>query len=131
MKIVRSSHNQFFEPNANKAKTLGLLKNRVLSWADEYGVRVHQVNPAYTSQTCSGCGHCAKENRSGGAVPLPAMWSGYGCGYQRRHQYPPERCFCEPLTSTTKSGQAGTQHLVCPCSNLIGTHSINTQKEDF
>ena len=44
---------------------IGLLKDRILSWADEHGVRVVQVNPAYTSQTCSSCGHCAKENRSG------------------------------------------------------------------
>ena len=44
---------------------IGLLKDRILSWADEHGVRVNQVNPAYTSQTCSSCGHCDKANRSG------------------------------------------------------------------
>ena len=27
------------------------------------GVPLHTVNPAYTSRTCSQCGHCAKENR--------------------------------------------------------------------
>src|SRR5262249_22269310 len=30
------------------------------AWA---GVRVIYVNPAYTSQTCSACGHCEKANR--------------------------------------------------------------------
>lgn len=43
---------------------VGLLRNRILGWADEHGVRVKQVNPAYTSQICSGCGHCDKKNRS-------------------------------------------------------------------
>ena len=28
------------------------------------GVRVVYVNPAYTSQTCSACGHCEKANRT-------------------------------------------------------------------
>jgi transposase len=27
------------------------------------GVRVVYVNPAYTSQTCSACGHCERANR--------------------------------------------------------------------
>jgi transposase len=30
--------------------------------------RVEKVNPAYTSQTCSTCGHCASENRESQAV---------------------------------------------------------------
>jgi IS605 OrfB family transposase len=42
---------------------VGLLRQRVLGWAEEFGVRVIQVNPAYTSQTCSDCGHQDKENR--------------------------------------------------------------------
>lgn len=32
--------------------------------------RLVLVNPAYTSQTCSKCGHCAKENRESQAVFL-------------------------------------------------------------
>ena len=31
------------------------------------GVTVHKVNPAYTSQQCSGCGHVDKRNRTGPA----------------------------------------------------------------
>jgi len=51
--------------NKNHHWRVGLLRDRILGWADEHGVRVVQVNPAYTSQTCSGCGHCDKGNRHG------------------------------------------------------------------
>jgi putative transposase len=40
------------------------------------GVRVVYVNPAYTSQTCSHCGHCEKANRKSQAVFLCVA-----CGY--------------------------------------------------
>ena len=31
--------------------------------ADRVGIEVRFVNPAYTSQKCSKCGHIARENR--------------------------------------------------------------------
>src|SRR2546421_3337304 len=34
------------------------------------GVPLHLIDPAYTSRTCSECGHCAKENRKSQAVFL-------------------------------------------------------------
>ncbi len=39
--------------------------------------RVEKINPAYTSQTCSVCGHCAPENRESQAVFRCAA-----CGHQ-------------------------------------------------
>jgi IS605 OrfB family transposase len=42
------------------------------------GVRVRLVNPAYTSQTCSQCGHCAKANRRSQARFL-CQSCGYAC----------------------------------------------------
>ncbi|MFI6832393.1 RNA-guided endonuclease InsQ/TnpB family protein [Kribbella sp. NPDC050241] len=39
--------------------------------------RVEKVNPAYTSQTCSVCGHCAPENRESQAV-----FRCVACGYR-------------------------------------------------
>ncbi len=42
------------------------------------GVRVVYVNPAYTSQTCSACGHCEKANRKTQSRFLCAS-CGYAC----------------------------------------------------
>jgi transposase len=39
--------------------------------------RVERINPAYTSQTCSACGHCAPENREN-----QAMFRCTACGHQ-------------------------------------------------
>jgi transposase len=62
-------------PNRRRAKAglnRGILAN---GWGDlvrrlEHKAvgRVEKVNPAYTSQTCSVCGHCAPENRQSQAV---------------------------------------------------------------
>ena len=40
------------------------------------GVRVVLVNPAYTSQTCSRCGHCERANR-----PAQAAFHCRACGF--------------------------------------------------
>lgn len=40
------------------------------------GVPLHVVDPAYTSRTCSACGHCAKENRKS-----QASFCCVNCGY--------------------------------------------------
>ena len=39
--------------------------------------RIEKINPAYTSQTCSVCGHCAPENRESQAV-----FRCVACGHQ-------------------------------------------------
>lgn len=38
-------------------------KNKLGSLEEEYGIEVTEVNPAYTSQTCTGCGYVDKRNR--------------------------------------------------------------------
>ena len=39
------------------------IKEDIMKYSKENGIKVGVVNPAYTSQTCSSCGHVSKENR--------------------------------------------------------------------
>ena len=64
-----------FLPNRRRAKAAlsrGILSNGwgalVRRLEGKAPGRVEKVNPAYTSQTCSICGHCAPENRKSQAV---------------------------------------------------------------
>uniref|UniRef100_UPI0030F7124E RNA-guided endonuclease InsQ/TnpB family protein n=1 Tax=Hydrogenobacter thermophilus TaxID=940 RepID=UPI0030F7124E len=41
----------------------GELKRKLQEIGEEYGIEVIEVNPAYSSQTCSSCGYVDKENR--------------------------------------------------------------------
>ena len=41
----------------------GELKKKLQEIREEYGIEVIQVNPAYSSQTCSSCGYVDRENR--------------------------------------------------------------------
>lgn len=40
-------------------------KNKLASLEETHGITVNIVNPAYTSQECSGCGHVSKKSRQG------------------------------------------------------------------
>lgn len=42
----------------------GVISSKLLDLKDK-GVIIKEVNPAYTSQICSGCGYCDKKNRNG------------------------------------------------------------------
>jgi transposase len=64
-----------YRPNRRRAKAglnRGILANGWGQLVDRLehkaAGRVEKVNPAYTSQTCSVCGHCAPENRESQAV---------------------------------------------------------------
>jgi transposase len=70
-------------PNRRRAKAglnRGILANGWGELASRLGHkasgRIEKVNPAYTSQTCSVCGHCAPENRESQAV-----FRCIACGY--------------------------------------------------
>ncbi|HDO9123691.1 TPA: transposase [Clostridioides difficile] len=50
--------------------------------ADRVGIKVKHVNPAYTSQTCSECGHVDKENRE-----TQAKFKCLECGFEANADY--------------------------------------------
>ncbi|EMK9995834.1 TPA: transposase [Clostridioides difficile] len=50
--------------------------------ADRVGIKVKHVNPSYTSQTCSECGHVDKENRE-----TQAKFKCLECGFEANADY--------------------------------------------
>ncbi|MFG1816225.1 RNA-guided endonuclease InsQ/TnpB family protein [Kribbella sp. NPDC049174] len=71
-------------PNRRRAKAglnRGILSNGwgllVQRLEHKAGGRVEKVDPAYTSQTCSVCGHCAPDNRE-----IQAVFRCTACGHQ-------------------------------------------------
>ncbi|HEX3271559.1 MAG TPA: RNA-guided endonuclease TnpB family protein [Ktedonobacterales bacterium] len=58
--------------------SFGQLRSFIAYKAALAGVKVALVNPAYTSQTCSRCGHCEKANRKSQAKFL-CVRCGYAC----------------------------------------------------
>ncbi len=77
------------EPGRNVRQKAGLNRSmlanahadfrRMLAYkCERSGARLEAVNPAYTSQTCSQCHHCAPENRKSQAVFLCVA-----CGHQQ------------------------------------------------
>lgn len=60
----------------------GQLRNFISYKAKIAGIPVLLVNPAYTSQKCSQCGHTCKENR-----PMQSDFICLSCGYQANADY--------------------------------------------
>lgn len=83
--MTRSAKGTVAQPGRNVRQKTGL--NRSIL-ANAWGLlvarleqkapgRVEKINPAYTSQTCNACGHCAPENRESQAV-----FRCVACGHQ-------------------------------------------------
>ena len=51
--------------NINHHWSYSYIQNRICLRAEELDVLIHRIHPAYTSQTCSGCGYIHKDNRKG------------------------------------------------------------------
>jgi IS605 OrfB family transposase len=62
--------------NRHTSWAFGQLRQFLSYKAALAGVSLHTVDPAYTSRTCSQCGHCAKANRKSQAV-----FHCQACGY--------------------------------------------------
>ncbi|HEX7163010.1 MAG TPA: transposase, partial [Trebonia sp.] len=84
--MTRSAKGTAEAPGRNVAQKAGLNREiRRSGWGllvsrleDKAPGRVERVNPAYTSQRCSACGHVARENRESQAVFLCTA-CGYAC----------------------------------------------------
>ena len=58
------------------------LQQKIKYKAEMIGIKVTFINPAYTSQTCSHCGHVAKENR-----PEQEVFKCQSCEYEENADY--------------------------------------------
>lgn len=52
------------------------LRQKIAYKAEDHGIPVTEINPAYTSQECNKCGHASEDNRAG------IEFSCQECGYQ-------------------------------------------------
>ena len=83
--MTRSARGTIEAPGRNVRQKAGLNRGiRAAGWSaivtrleQKAPGRVQKVNPAYTSQTCHACGHCAPENRKSQAV-----FRCVACGHQ-------------------------------------------------
>ncbi|GAA4494610.1 RNA-guided endonuclease TnpB family protein [Actinoallomurus oryzae] len=74
--MVRSAHGTIAAPGVNVRAKAGLNRSiHAAGWGHlatrlerKAAGRVEKINPAYTSQTCHACGHCAADNRESQAV---------------------------------------------------------------
>ncbi len=53
------------------------LKNDILKYAEQFGITISLINPAFTSQQCPCCGHISKDNRK-----TQEMFCCVECGYE-------------------------------------------------
>ena len=51
----------------------GIVRDKLNQLKEEYGIKVTEINPAYTSQTCSNCGYISPDNRKSQAVFICAF----------------------------------------------------------
>lgn len=58
------------------------LKTKIQYKAREHGIEVRDIEPQYTSQRCSECGHIASENRDRNKTGFECVACGYGTKYK-------------------------------------------------
>ena len=64
-----------------------IIKSKLNDFSEKYGVTIEEINPAYTSQTCSSCDYVAKKNRRSQSVFICAC-----CGLKLHADINAARC---------------------------------------
>lgn len=64
-----------------------IVRTKFNDFSEKYGITIEEVNPAYTSQTCSSCGYVAKKNRRSQSVFICAC-----CGLKLHADINAARC---------------------------------------
>ena len=54
----------------------GAMARKLADLADRYGIEIHEVDPAYTSKTCSCCGYVDAKNRTSGTEQFDCRFCG-------------------------------------------------------
>ena len=75
-----------------------IVKAKLNDFSEKYGVTIEEVNPAYTSQTCSSCDYVAKNNRRSQAVFICAC-----CGLKLHADINASRCIDARSSSSIAS----------------------------
>lgn len=99
-----------------------MIESFVLYKARLAGKMVVRINPAYTSQTCSTCGHCEKKNRPSAAV-FRCMACGYALDANVNAGWNIRRVGMEVLSEEIQRVKAG-ERLEWPCLRLEGSKSL-------
>ena len=79
-----------------------IVRAKLDDFSEKYGTTIEEVNPAYTSQTCSSCGYVAKKNRRSQSVFICAC-----CGLKLHADINAARCIdtrsSSPIANIYKS----------------------------
>lgn len=75
-----------------------IIKSKLNDFSEKYGVTIEEVNPAYTSQTCSSCGYVAKKNMRSQSVFICAC-----CGLKLHADINAARCIDARSSSSIAS----------------------------
>ncbi len=112
-------------PNARKFHewTFRRLFENVEYKAEEYGISVEQVNPAYTSQQCSTCGFTHEENRHGESFECQQ------CGYENHADYNASKNIGLKLLRNQTGGEGGAPVGVRLNSGMLNTNGVTSVPE--
>lgn len=83
--IAREEKNKFILRNWSYHQLITMIKYK----AKKYNIKVQEIDPSYTSQRCSSCGHISNENRT-----EQAKFSCVKCGFEENADYNASQNIC-------------------------------------